>query len=107
MRDVPALGFISMVFVPSADELHAIRRKLSDCATTNGLRLTTVYVEEIGPPTAAFDLLGSLLESEGQPLVVPTLHHLVVLGNPAEIRDHLRHSGHDVLIANKQAERTC
>jgi hypothetical protein len=38
---------------------------------------------------------------------VPTLHHLAVLGHPAQIRDHLRHSSHEILIATKPAERTC
>lgn len=47
------------------------------------------------------------MESEGQPLVVPTLHHLALLGNPAEIRDHLRQNTHEVMITNKPAERTC
>lgn len=107
MADTPALGFISMVFVPSAGGLLVTHRRLSACATCHGLELTQVYVEQIGPPSVAFDLLSSLLESEGQTLVIPTLHHLVVLGSPVQIRDHLRHSGHDVMVANKQAERTC
>jgi hypothetical protein len=107
VSDRPALGFISLVWVPSAAELLGMHRKLSECATSHGLRLIRVYVERVGPPSAAFDLLGSLLKSDGQPLVVPTLHHLGALGNPAQIRDHLRLSGHDVMIADKQAERTC
>ncbi|MGW6200756.1 hypothetical protein ACWF0M_31735 [Kribbella sp. NPDC055110] len=85
----------------------AIRRQLKALASEQGLQLTRVYVEEPGPPSAAFDLLESLLESDGQPLVVPTLHHLAVLGHPLKIRDHLRHCTHEVLIATKPAERTC
>lgn len=96
-----------MSFVRNAGELLAIHRRLKAFATEHGLQLIKVYVEEPGPPTAAFDLLESLLESDGQPLVVPTLHHLAVLGHPAQIRDHLRHCTHDVLIAIKPAERTC
>ncbi|MER7247591.1 hypothetical protein [Kribbella sp. NPDC000426] len=85
----------------------AIRRGLNAFAIERGLQITMVYVEEPGPPTLAFDLLESLLESEGQALVVPTLHHLAVLGYPLKIRDHLRHCTHEVLIATKPAERTC
>lgn len=103
----PALGFISMSFVTNTGQLLAIRRQLKAFATDHGLQLTKVYVEEPGSPSAAFDLLESLLDSDGQPLVVPTLHHLAVLGPPAQIRDHLRHCSHEVLIAIKPAERTC
>ncbi|HZX08207.1 hypothetical protein [Kribbella sp.] len=107
MPAIPALGFISMSFVRNTGALLATRRQLKAFATEQGLLLTKVYVEEPGPPGAAFDLLEALLESEGQPLVVPTLHHLAVLGPPARIRDHLRHCTHEVLIATKPAERTC
>ena len=107
MPTTPALGFVSMAFVRNTGELLAIRRQLKAFATEHGLQLTKVYVEEPGPPSTAFDLLESLLDSEGQPLVVPTLHHLAVLGHPAKIRDHLRDCTHEVLIATKPAERTC
>ncbi|MFI5695413.1 hypothetical protein ACIA58_26405 [Kribbella sp. NPDC051586] len=107
MPTTAALGLISMSFVRNTGELLAIRRQLKAFATEHGLELIKVYVEEPGPPGPAFDLLESLLESEGQPLVVPTLHHLAVLGHPAQIRDHLRHCTHEVLIAIKPAERTC
>lgn len=107
MPATPALGFISMVFVLDTGELLAIRRQLTAFATEHRLQLTKVYVEQPGPPSAAFDVLESLLESEGQPLVVPTLHHLATLGHPLEIRDHLRHCAHEVLIATKPAERMC
>jgi hypothetical protein len=107
MSGVPALGFISMQFVPNAGELLVMHRRLNAYAVNHDLQLTKVYVEQLGPPTAVFNLLGSLMESEGQPLVVPTLHHLALLGNPAEIRDHLQQNSHEVMIANKPAERTC
>jgi len=107
MANTPALGFISMSFVRNTGELLAIHRQLEAFATDQGLQLTKVYVEEPGPPSTALDLLESLVESDGQPLIVPTLHHLAVLGHPAQIRDHLRHCTHDVLIATKPAERTC
>lgn len=107
MSATPAFGFISMSFVRNTGELLTIRRQLKAFATEHGIQLTKVYVEEPGPPRVAFDLLDSLLEFEGQPLVVPTLHHLAVLGHPAQIRDHLRHCTHEVLIAIKPAERTC
>ncbi|MFG1625443.1 hypothetical protein [Kribbella sp. NPDC049227] len=107
MPATQALGFISMSFVRNTGQLLAIRRQLNAFAIEQRLQISKVYVEEPGPPSAAFDLLESLLESEGQPLVVPTLHHLAVLGHPLEIRDHLRHCAHEVLIATKPAERTC
>lgn len=107
MSATPALGFISMDFVRNTGELLAVHRQLKAFAREHGLQLTKVYVEEPGPPSAAFDLLESLLESDGQPLLVPTLHHLAVLGHPAHIRDHLRLCTHEVLIATKPAERTC
>lgn len=107
MSDMPALGFISTQFVRSAGELLATYRELDACATVHGFQLTNVYVQTLGPPSAVFDLLGSLLESDGLPLVVPTLHHLAALGDPVQIRDHLRRIDHEVLIAIKQAERTC
>jgi hypothetical protein len=96
-----------MQFVRNTGELLVVHRRLRACATDHGLRLSKVYVEEPGPPSAAFELLESLLQSDGQPLIVPTLHHLAVLGHPAQIRDHLRHSSHEILIATKPAERTC
>jgi hypothetical protein len=107
MSATPALGLISMSFVRNTGELLAICRELLALADEHGLHLTKVYVEEPGPPNAAFDVLESLLESDGQPLVVPTLHHLAVLGHPAQIRDHLHHCNHEVLIATNPAERTC
>ncbi|MEV0797113.1 hypothetical protein AB0I34_05470 [Kribbella sp. NPDC050281] len=102
-----ALGFMSMLFVRNTGELLATHRRLIACASASGYRLGQVYVQSPGPPDAVFDLLGSLLESDGLPLVVPTLHHLAVLGNPLEIRDHLLRSDHQVLIAIDPAERTC
>ncbi|WP_433169143.1 hypothetical protein [Kribbella sp. CA-247076] len=96
-----------MAFVRNTGELLAIRRQLMAFASEHGLQLTKVYVEEPGPPSTAFDLLESLLDSEGQPLVVPRLHHLAALGHPLKIRDHLRHCTHEVLIATRPAERTC
>ena len=102
-----AFGFISMQFVKNATELVATHRKLNACATSRGYQLKKVYVQNVGPPDAVFDLLGSLLESDGLPLVLPTLHHLAILGNPLQIRDHLSRSDHEVLIAFEQAERTC
>src|SRR4051812_7407399 len=107
MSATQALGFISKYFVRNTGELLAVHRQLETFATEQGLWLTKVYVEEPGPTSAAFDLLESLLESDGQPLVVPTLHHLAELGHPAQIRDHLRHCTHEVLIATNPAERTC
>ncbi|MEV0288697.1 MULTISPECIES: hypothetical protein [unclassified Kribbella] len=107
MSVTPALGFISMHFVGNTGQLLAVQRQLQAFASAHGLQLTKVYVEEPGPPSAALDLLESLLRSDGQPLVVPTLHHLAVLGHPAKIRHHLRHCTHEVLIATKPAERTC
>lgn len=107
MSEMSALGFTSMQFVRNAGELLATHRRLDACATGHGFRLKKVYVQNLGPPGAVFDLLGSLLESDGLPLVVPTLHHLAALGNPIQVRDHLRRSDHEVLIAIKQAERTC
>ena len=98
----PALGFISMYFVRNTGELLAIHRHLKTFATEQGLQLTKVYVEEPGPPSAAFGLVESLLESDGQPLVVPTLHQLAVLRHPAQIRDHLRDCTHEVLIATSR-----
>ena len=107
LLDTQALGFISMYFVRSADELLMVHRQLKAYATDHGLHLTEVYVEEPGRPSASFDLLESLLQSDGLPLVVPTLHHLAVLGHPIRIRDHLRHTNHEVFVATKPAERTC
>ncbi|MEU4294728.1 hypothetical protein AB0E63_41450 [Kribbella sp. NPDC026596] len=107
LRGRVAFGFISMTFVRDAGELLATHRKLIACATERGYRLGTVYVQRAGPPDAVFDLLGSLLESDGLSLVVPTLHHLAILGNPLDIRDHLSRGGHQVLIATEPAERTC
>jgi hypothetical protein len=107
MSVTPALGLISMCFVRNTGDLLAAHRQLKAYANERGLQLTKVYVEEPGPPSAALDLLESLLESDRQPLVVPTLHHLAVFGHPARIRDHLRDCSHEVLIATKPAERTC
>src|SRR5437016_2127061 len=107
MPDRPALGFISMLFMRNNGELLATRRRLGDCARDHDLHLEKEYVQRAGPPDTVFDLLGSLLESDGLPLVVPTLTHLVALGNPIQIRDHLRSAGHEVVIAVKPAERTC
>lgn len=107
MPDRPALGFISMLFMRNTGELLATHRRLGGCASDRGLHLQKVYLQRTGPPDSIFDLLGSLLESDDLALVVPTLTHLVALGNPIQIRDHLRGAGHDVLIAIKPAERTC
>jgi hypothetical protein len=107
MSDMPALGFISMYFVRNTGELLAVHRQRKAFASEHELHLTKVYVEEPGPPSTAFDLLESLLELDGQPLVVPTLHHLAVLGHPTQIRDHLRDCTHEVLIVTEPAERTC
>jgi len=96
-----------MQFMRNTGELLATHRKLDACATARGYRLKKVYVQNLGPADAVFDLLGSLLESDGLPLVIPTLHHLAILGNPLQIRDHLSRSDHEVLIAIEQAERTC
>lgn len=106
MRERPALGFISMQFVCSNAELLGMHRNLDACAADRGLRLRKVYAQSPGGQDAAFDLLRSLMESDGLPLVVPTLHHLAVLGNPLQIRDHLSHRDHEVLIAIEQAHRT-
>lgn len=107
MEQLPVPGFISMVFMRNTGDLLATHRKLIARATEWGYQLGKVYVQNAGPPDAIFDLLDSLTESAGLPLVVPTLHHLSAIGHPIEIRDHLRHCGHEVLIAYQPAERAC
>ncbi|GAA1693901.1 hypothetical protein GCM10009745_44320 [Kribbella yunnanensis] len=96
-----------MLFVRDLGELLAVRRKLVVCAATYGFRLTTLFAQSVGQPDIAFDIFTSLLESDGSPLIVPTLHHLAHLGNPLAVRDHLNHSGHPVLVATEGAEPTC
>ncbi|HZX08043.1 hypothetical protein [Kribbella sp.] len=68
---------------------------------------TCCEISVAAPPDTVFDLCGSPLEPDDLPLVVPTLTHLVALGNPIQIRDHLRSASHEVVIAVKPAERTC
>jgi hypothetical protein len=107
MPNAPALGFISMLFTRDSGELVATHARLIGCADNHGLVLKKLYVESCGSPNTILNVLGSLMESDGVPLVVPSLHHLWTLGHPLRIREHLRHSGHDVLTAYKPAERMC
>jgi hypothetical protein len=96
-----------MQHIRNIDELLTTYRRLIDCAGECGYRLEKAYVQNPAAPGTVFDLLGALMESDGAPLVVPTLHHLWMLGNPLRIREDLLHSGHQVLIAYEPAKRPC
>jgi hypothetical protein len=107
MRNEPALGFISMRFMRGDSELVATHARLMGCADSHDLLLKKLYVQSGGPPGTVLNMLDSLLASDGVPLVIPSLHHLWILGHPLQIREHLYHTGHNVLIAYKPAERMC
>jgi hypothetical protein len=100
VSDGVALGFISMLYIRGTDDLTATHARLTTRVEAEGLRLEKLYVQSVRPSTTAFDLLGALLESHGASLVVPSLHHLWILGHPVRIRDHLHHSSHNVLTAH-------
>lgn len=102
-----ALGFVSMLHLRDTAELIATHARLIAYALDHGLLLRKLYVQDAGPSQTAFDLLESLLECDGIPLVVPSLHHLWTLGHPIRIRELLRISGHDLLTIHKPAERAC
>ena len=89
-----AYGYIRIHFLMSETELTNARKLIVEAAQAGGVQLVTIRVEEIEA------------SPDGQPLVVPTLHHLAVLRHPTQIRDHVRHCTHEVLIATKPAERT-
>src|SRR6266542_3705139 len=61
MPELSALGFISMQFMRNTGELLATHRKLDACATARGYRLKKVYVQNLGPADAVFDLVGALI----------------------------------------------
>jgi hypothetical protein len=107
MPNEPALGLISMRFMRDDGELVATHARLIGFADGHGLLLKKLYVQSGGPPGTVLNLLDSLLASDGMPLVVPSLHHLWILGHPLHIREHLHRTGHNVLTASKPAERMC
>ncbi|MFD7157638.1 hypothetical protein ACFV9C_23770 [Kribbella sp. NPDC059898] len=96
-----------MLFMRDDHELVTTHAWLIRCADNHGLLLKKLYVHSGGSPDTILHLLGTLLEFDGVPLVVPSLHHLWTLGHPLHVRDHLQHIGHDVMTAYKPAERAC
>ncbi|NIK58238.1 hypothetical protein [Kribbella shirazensis] len=96
-----------MQHIRDLDELLATHQRLIDRAGECGYRLERAYIHTHVALDTVRGLLSALMESHGAPLVVPTLHHLWMLGNPLQIREYLLHSGHQVLIAYEPAERTC
>jgi hypothetical protein len=96
-----SLGYISGHFLVTGSELRALTDRLAACANAEGYTLQRVYVERPDRSPEAFGaLLAGLEESGARAVVVPSLHHLTVLGGSTRIRRHLEHvTGARVLIA--------
>jgi hypothetical protein len=96
-----SLGYISGHFLVTSSELRELTNRLAARAHAEGFTLGTVYVERPDRSPAAFGALLTELEGSGaSAVVVPTLHHLTVLGGSTQIRQHLEHViGARVLIA--------
>jgi hypothetical protein len=97
-----SLGYISGHFLVTGSELRAITDRLAACANAEGYTLHGVYVERPDRSPEAFGaLLDGLKESGAQAVVVPSLHHLTVLGGSTKVRRHLeRVTRARVLIAH-------
>jgi hypothetical protein len=56
--------------------------------------LGEIFEEETtGTPVAIFYLMGAVMAAAKQVTIVPTLHHLWVIGNPVEVRKDLQAAG--------------
>ena len=74
------------------DELADAKADLAHFAAAEGYTFGTVYTERIDRAPAAFHaLMDAVKREEASAVVVPSLHHLAVLGAPLAMKEHLEH----------------
>ncbi len=96
-----AHAYIRAHLLMTENELADVKERLAYYCHTEGLTLGKVFVERIDLAPAAYHALVDALEhDDAHAVLVPSLHHLAVLGPPTVLRDHLqRVTGLNVVVA--------
>ncbi len=83
-------------------ELADVKERLQHFAHREGYSIGTVFIERIDQVPAAFHALVEALERDAaRVLLVPSPHHLAVLGPPNVLAEHLhRTAGVRVVVAS-------
>jgi len=97
------LGYVAERFLMTVSELEDLTDHLATFARAEGYTLGRVFVERIDRSPAAFQaLLGALEKQDAQAVVIPTMHHLAVLGDSTVVRTQMEYlTGARVLIAGR------
>ena len=95
------LGYVRAHLLMTADELVHIKDQLKAFAEVEGYTLGKLFTEHAHTVPAAFQaLVDTVRRDEARAVVVPSLHHFGVLGEPEKVkRDVEEGTGALVLIA--------
>lgn len=81
------LGYARRDLYLSDRRVNDLRRELGAFAQLEGFAMGSVYVEDPDTAPAAFDaLVASVSRDEITAVVLPSLRHLALVGDPAQVR---------------------
>lgn len=94
-------AYVRAHLLMSETELSDLKKDLAAFARTEGFTLRTIYVEQVESVPAAFQALMEAVRREDvKTVLVPSLHHLAVVGEPLAMKEHLEHhTSAKVLVA--------
>lgn len=97
------LGYVAERFLMTVSELEDLTDHLAAFARAESYLLGRVFVERIDRSPAAFQALLEVLErQDARAVLIPTMHHLAVLGDSTAVRTQVEYlTGARVLIAGR------
>jgi hypothetical protein len=105
-----AFGYFKKHFLMTDSEVAKCRHALVACASSHGLDLSALFIDEIETaPQELHKALLALMQLDERVLITPSLLHFAGNGNPIEFRKHLQLSHIEVLLSDtpKPAGRAC
>ncbi len=96
-----AYAYLCKPLLTFDSEVARIKEQLSSFARESELELAAVFVEEVHTAAVSFEqLVQAVIQDKGEVVLVPSLHHLVVLGSPNHIKDYFESAtGAQVIVA--------
>jgi hypothetical protein len=94
-------GYVRLHLLKTETELSDTKADLHRFAVREGFTLGTVFVEQAHTVPAGFEaLIAAVKHYEARAVVVPSLHHLAVLGAPPALTEYVQSvTGVPVLVA--------
>jgi hypothetical protein len=91
-KPMRALGYLCKHLLMAETEVVYAKERLGYFAQVEGFQLDKVYVEEVETWPAAFEaLVEAAISDELSAVLLPSMLHFAVLGQPADIKKHFEH----------------